>query len=150
MSKLRQFNSDEVASLVQQWLGVFGKDRQGVNTKAYMWHVFSFDRFPASKGEHALREYRSQIGCEFVVLSNDRDEAYLTDERPAGRLDDRPFSDFYVFPPNLAWTMAFTHEEGWLGPYFAQHPCFRELNADNIAKVKKQQEIENARSRGWI
>ena len=28
-------------------------------------------------------------------------------------------SDFFVFPPNLLWTMSFTHEQPDLGPYFA-------------------------------
>ena len=145
MRKLRQFNSDEVASLVQQWLDVFGRDRKGVNAKEFMWHVFSGGRFPAIEGDQAVLEYRKESCCEYVVLSNDRDEAYLSDVRP----DDRPFSDFYVFPPNLAWTMAFTHEEGWLGPYFAKHPRYTDLNTDNVAKVKKQQEKAHAKSRGW-
>ena len=37
--------------------------------------------------------------------------------------------------------MAFTHEEGWLGPYFAQHPRYADLNPANVARVKKQEEI---------
>jgi len=146
MSKLHQYTSNEIASLVQQWLDVFGKDRQGANTKAFLWHIFSYERYPALKGDQAVLEYRQEVCCEFVVLSNDRDEAYLSDVRP----DDRPFSDFYVFPPNLAWTMAFTHEEGWLGPYFARHPRYKDLNTVNVAKVKKQQEKEHAKSRGWL
>jgi hypothetical protein len=146
MNLLREFKKDEIASLVQQWLGVFARYRQGMNTEAYMWHVLSGSRYPALAGEQARVEYLKQVCCEFVVLSNDRDAAFLTDTRP----EDRPFSDFYVFPPNLAWTMAFTHEEGWLGPYFAQHPRYADFNQANILKVKKQAEITRARSRGWI
>ena len=26
--------------------------------------------------------------------------------------------DFHVFPKNFAWSMAFTHEDGWIGPKF--------------------------------
>jgi hypothetical protein len=146
MSRLREFTKDEVASLVQQWLEVFARDRKGMNTNAFMWHVFSGSRFPALEGEQARVEYLRQVCCEFVVLSNDRHAAFLADTRP----EDRPFSDFYVFPPNLAWTMAFTHEEGWLGPYFAQHPNYADLNPANVARVKKQEEIAHARSRGWL
>ncbi|GEP44918.1 DUF4275 family protein [Brevifollis gellanilyticus] len=142
----REYTGDEVASLVQQWLDVFAPERQGINTKAYMWHVFSGSRYPALEGELARVEYLKQICGEFVILSNDREVAFLTDTRP----EDRPFSDFYVFPPNLAWTMAFTHEEGSLGPYFAQHPRYAELNPANIARVKKQEEMAHARSQGWI
>lgn len=146
MSRLRDFTQDEVACLAQQWLDVFGRDRQGMNTKAFMWHVFSGSRYPALEGEPARVEYAAQICGEFIVLSNDGNAAYLTNTRP----DDRPFSDFYVFPPNLAWTMAFTHEEGCLGPYFARHPRYADLNPANIARVKKQEEIAHARSQGWF
>jgi hypothetical protein len=146
MSHRSEFKKDEVASLVQQWLDVFAKRRQGMNTKACMWHVFSGSRYPALEGEQARLEYLRQVCCEFVVLSNDRDAAFLTDTRP----EDRPFADFYVFPPNLAWTMAFTHEEGLFGPYFAQHPSYAELSQANIARVKKKEEMAHARSRGWL
>jgi len=146
MSPIREFTKDEVANLVQQWLGVFGRDGHGLNTNAYLWHVFSGKRYPALEGEAARVEYLRQSCCEFVILSNDRDAAFLTDQRPEGR----PFSDFYIFPPNLAWTMAFTHEEGWLGPYFAQHPHYADLNPVNLAKVKKQEEMAHARSQGWL
>lgn len=146
MSRLREFTGNEVASLVQQWLDVFDPNRQCINTKAYMWHIFSGGRYPALEGEQARVEYLRQIGSEFVILSNDRDAAFLTDTRP----EDRPFSDFYVFPPNLAWTMAFTHEEGLLGPYFARHPRYAELNSANIARVKKLEEMAHARTQGWL
>ena len=142
----RESTAKKAASLAEKWIEVFGGDRHGVNTKAYLWHVFSFGRFPAKEGALALEEYDRQICCEFIVLSNDRDLAYVADERPA----DRPFTDFYVFPPNFAWTMAFTHEDGWLGPYFAYHPRYSELNLENIAKVKKMHEIEHAKKQGWM
>lgn len=146
MSRLRDFTRDEVASLVQQWLNVFGRARHGINAKDFMWHVFSGGCYPSLDGEEARDAYLKQICCEFVILSNDRDEAFLTDMRP----EERPCSDFYVFPPNLAWTMAFTHEEGWLGPYFAQHPRYADLNLANIARVRKREEIAHARSQGWL
>jgi hypothetical protein len=145
MKTLREYSPLEAADLARDWMEVFGKDRQGMNTKSYMWHVFSGSHYPALEGDQARSEYSNQIGCEFVVLSNDRNAAFLSDQRP----DNRPFSDFYVFPPNLAWTMAFTHEEGWLGPYFARHPRYVELNLANIAKAKKMHEAARARSRGW-
>ncbi|HYF35099.1 MAG TPA: hypothetical protein VD994_07425 [Prosthecobacter sp.] len=119
MKILREFTSVEAAELARAWLEVFGKDAQGVNTNAYMWHVFSGSRYPALQGEQALSEYLKQICCEFVVLSNDRDAAYLSEERP----DNRPFTDFYVFPPNLAWTMAFTMRKAGLDPISRSIPA---------------------------
>ena len=146
MAIIREFTDKEAAVLAQSWLEIFGVDRHGSKTNAYLWHVFSFAHFPALEGDKAHSEYGRQASCEFTVLSNDRNVAYLVDERPA----DRPFSDFYIFPPNLAWTMAFTHEDGWLGPYFAQHSRYSELNLANIAKVKKMQEKEHAKAKGWL
>mgnify|MGYP001439648782 CR=1 FL=1 len=140
-----QLSEPEVKELVERWLEIFGKDRQGANTKAYLWHVFSSDRYPSVSGTAALNEYRFQKACEYIVLSNDRDDAFTTEVLP----EKCSFSDFYVFPPNLAWTMAFTHEDGWLGPYFARHPDYVRLNQGNLARLQKAQEAAAARAKGW-
>ncbi len=143
---LRQFSQQEVAGLVERWLKVFGKNRQGVHASQYMWHVFSYERYPSVSGAEAERLYEQQAAAEYIVLSNERDEGFVTDARP----QHCTLRDYYVFPENLAWTMAFTHEDGWLGPYFARHPRFDELNAENAARIKKARDIEMARSKGWL
>lgn len=142
---LRKFSESEASQLAEAWLKVFGKKRRGINTKDYLWHVFSTASFPSISGVEAMEEYKKQTGLEFVVLSNDRKQAFVTDRFP----DASPYSDFYVFPQNLAWTMAFTHEDGWLGPYFARHPDFATLDGENQAKLKKHREAELARQKGW-
>ena len=71
--------------------------------------------------------------------------AFVTDQRPTNCY----LSDWYVFPENFAWTMAFTHEDGWLGPYFARHERFSELNRENEMKIRKAREAEVARLKGW-
>ncbi len=100
---------------------------------------------PSVAGEAAREEYVKQIGAEFVVLSNNRKMAFVTDALP----QNSSLVDYCVFPANLAWTMAFTHEEGWLGPYFARHRDFDVLNEVNVRKVRKLQESEEARVKGW-
>ncbi len=142
---MNEYDAEETARLVQSWLDVFGRNRQGLNTEAYLWHVFSSGRIPCSSGEKARRNYAAEICCEFVILSNDLKKAVGTDIKP----EKPPFSDCYVFPPNLAWTMAFTHEDGWLGPYFARHPRYSEINPVNIAKVRKREEMARAKAQGW-
>lgn len=142
---LRTFSEAEANQLADAWLAVFGKHRQGVNTKAYLWHVFSAATYPSDAGVEALACYRDQVGPEFVVLSNDRKLAFATDILPKSSSLD----DFYVFPPNFAWTMAFTHEDGYLGPYFARHPDFAELDDENRSKLAKQRQAEEARQKGW-
>lgn len=39
-----------------------------------------------------------------------------------GRLPDfrSLYDDIYVWPDGLEWTMAFTHEDNYLGPYFSR------------------------------
>ncbi|SHM27172.1 DUF4275 family protein [Rhizobacter sp. OV335] len=140
------FSKQEVAALVAQWLEVFGQDRFGANARAYLWHVFSFERYPSVSGAPAQAAYDQQQAHEYIVLSNDRDLAFTTDQRPVRAM----LRDYQVFPPNLAWTMSFTHEDGWLGPYFAKHPQHDRLNAINLAKVQKTRDIEAARRKGWL
>lgn len=142
---IRQFSEAEAGQLAADWLAVFGKNRHGANTKAYLWHVFSGARYPSSSGAAAVAEYKQQTGVGFVVLSNDRKLAFETELLP----ESSSCSDYYVFPPNFAWTMAFTHEDGWLGPYFARHPDFVKLNAANQSRLHKLREAEAARQEGW-
>lgn len=135
---VRAFSVEEAHQLADDWLSVFGKDSSDMNTNAFLWHVFSGGRYPSSEGAEALREYQEQIGNQFVVLSNDRKQALLTDRLPSSA----SFYDYYVFPPSFAWTMAFTHEAGWLGPYFARHPNYAELDS-------KARAAAHAREMGW-
>ena len=135
---LRVLPALEASALADAWLEVFAKNRRGTNTKAYLWHIFSANRYPSAAGKEALAQYELQI-------SSDRDFAFVTDQR----LTNCHLSDWYVFPENFAWTMAFTHEDGWLGPYFARHERFSELNRDNEMKIRKAREAEAARLKGW-
>jgi hypothetical protein len=146
MNMIREFTQRETAELIRQWLDVFGRKRDGVSVKQYLWHVFSAGCYPCISGDEAIAEYEQQLSCEFVILPNPHDTAYILDSRP----DSRPFADYFVFPPNMAWTMAFTHEEGWLGPYFARHPNFTALAAANVAQIKKSAAIAHARTQGWM
>jgi hypothetical protein len=149
---LKLFSEAEAEALAKQWLAVYGKDSRGANTEAFMWHVFSGGRYPSLSGEDALARYKEHVAPEYFVLSNNRLRAVSTNALPQPEVCHR--RDYYVFPSNLAWTMAFTHESGWLGPYFAMHPCYDVLNKKNLddfrAKVRKRQEAEQARRNGWV
>lgn len=136
----------EVNKLVEGWLHVFGNDKVGINARAYMWHIFSFERYPSLAGVEAQSEYEKHLAAEYIVLSNDRDMAFYTDQRPSFC----SLRDYLVFPANLAWTMAITHEDGWLGPYFARHTQYEKLKNENLAKLQKSSEVEFAMQRGWL
>jgi hypothetical protein len=141
----RQLSAGEASQVVESWLGAFGRNRDGIDTDAFLWHIFSSGRHPSEGGLAAKSSYEQQIAHEYVVLSNDRTVVFTTNQRP----ETCSLTDYYVFPPNLAWTMAFTHEEGWLGPYFARHQNFETLERENAARVRKEREAQAAQLRGW-
>ena len=142
---LYRLSESEVAANVERWMACFGKNSEGIHIDQFMWHVFSNRRFPSVSRAAALEQYPQHEAHEYVVLSNDRDEAFTTDIRPM----ECSLSDWLVFPANLAWTMAFTHEDESLGPYFALHPRFSVLDAENRGRIKKAREAERARQKGW-
>ena len=88
----------------------------------YDWHTFSFEHAKSVAGPEAKAEYLAQP-CERFVLIPDghgsRTESGFVVEGPHPDLGGR---DMLVVPEDLQWTMAFTHEDGWLGPYF----CLRD------------------------
>ena len=86
--------------------------------------------------EQRLREPDPFPGL--TVLSRQMRGVFATDLLP----EHCVYSDFYVFPKNMAWTMAFTHEDGWIGSYFAKHPDYDALNAKNIARIRKNKDIK--------
>ncbi len=136
----------EAGELEQAWLEIYCKSRQGTRPKGYKWHIFSQEQYPSVSGDEALAMYPAQAAPEYIVLSDDDPEAITTDLLP----ELCSLSDYYVFPKNMAWTMAFTHEDGWLGPYFAKHPDYDALNAKNISRIQKNKDIEEARRKGWL
>lgn len=141
---IRQYSEAEANAFATEWLAVFGANGRNVNTNSFLWHVFSADCYPCISGVAAIDEYQRQSGVEFVVLSNDRKVAFATDTLP----ESSSLSDYYVFPPNLAWTMCFTHEDGWLGPYFARHPKWEQLNHINQSTRQKLRTTAEARRKG--
>ena len=143
---LKVYSKNEAQDFEKKWRDIFCKQRQGANTKAYKWHIFSFNKYPSASGIEARNQYLKQKASEFIVLSNDYHLAVSTDILP----EECNLSDYYVFPENMAWTMAFTHEDGWLGPYFALHPRYDLLNKENLERIQKKKEIENAKKKGWL
>ena len=86
--------------------------------KGFDWHTFSYNKTPHLAGDDARNAYRAKgAERELIVLPH-------SGEGSGFRTTDLPdFSgkslDVYIFPEDLSWTMVFTHEDGWLGPYFA-------------------------------
>jgi hypothetical protein len=142
---IRQYAEAEAQALANEWLAVFGANAHTVNTNAFLWHVFSADCYPSISGAAAIDAYQQQSGVAFVVLSNDRTVAFVTDKLP----ESSSLSDYSVFPPNMAWTMCFTHEDGLDGPYFARHPKWEQLDQINQSASQKSREKAAARRKGY-
>lgn len=124
---------------------IYYKNKQEYNTKSFRWHIFSGGGLPSSEGSEAQEEYDAHHAYEYQVMSNEDSNVEIVKEKPK----DLNFQDVYVFPKNMAWTMAFTHEEGWLGPYFAKHPKYNELEKENALYKIKLEQIEQAKKNGW-
>jgi len=85
------------------------------------WHVFSFGYSRGLSGARARQAYLSEQPGALLVIPE-------SEALPAFRLEavalPALFSlglDVHVFPPGLAWTMAFTHEMSvGQGPYFSR------------------------------
>ena len=142
---LKVFDDAETKIIEQQWIDIFCKNKIGLNIKQYKWHIFCGEGYPSIEGKLAEEKYKKHNSPNYIVMSNEG-EAFLTDEKP----DNLNYQDSYVFPENLAWTMAFTHEEGWMGPYFAKHKDYTRLEEKNMHRIKKLKQIELAKSKGWI
>ncbi len=140
------FDEAESRDIENKWMQVFCRKKQGFNTKAFKWHIFSGEGYPSISGEEARSAYVNHAAARYIIMPNDKGLLVLTDELPT----DCSLSDYYVFPENMAWTMAFTHEEGWLGPYFAKHPQYEVLQKENLKQLEKQHQKEFARQKGWF
>jgi hypothetical protein len=141
----RRPSANEVVAWADRWIAAFPADRTGIHANDYLWHIFSYERYPSTSKAEARAAYERQVAPEFVVISNDRDEGLVTRSRPTAC----SLRDWLVFPTNLAWTMAFTHEDGLLGPYFAQHSRHKELDAANRRLLARQTQLLEAKRKGW-
>lgn len=115
----------ERRALLQEWRQAFAAGLYAATGRwrppNYEWHVFSFGYARALKGEKAAAAYAAERPEAVVVCP---ESAAL----PAFRLSGGALPNFravvddvYVWPADLAWTMAFTHEESMgLGPFFSR------------------------------
>lgn len=84
------------------------------------WHAFSYGFVNAVDGAVAVDAYARQTAAAVLVIPEDWSGGCGVRCRGAGLPDlVARREDLYVFPESLAWSMAFTHEQPALGPYFA-------------------------------
>ncbi len=116
--------------ILSAWRHVYAAELHAIRGQwtwlGFDWHVFSHRYARAFAREEAWLTYESLSSpSRFIVCPHD-------DRLPAfeiigGSLPDFRNSgqDLYVWPDGLDWTMAFTHEDGWFGPYFSRREWIR-------------------------
>ncbi|MFO0568940.1 MAG: DUF4275 family protein [Polyangiaceae bacterium] len=120
--RVTQLTVDETIALRDSWRRVYArplKRTHGVwHRGKYDWHIFSQRDTYALEREEARAAYHAQLCNELLVIPNDKHRAGYRVVTHEPVVPDE--EDVYIFPPDLAWTMVFTHEDGWLGPYFSK------------------------------
>lgn len=120
--EFRRLDSTEHDAVTDQWQLAFARDVKRATGewiyKRFRWHGFSFDYQKSVKGAEALSAYQSQWPAPFVVFDEGDTWAYLCTSNTYP--DFTPFgADIYVAHQNMKWTIAFTHEQPDIGPFFA-------------------------------
>jgi hypothetical protein len=112
-------------ALMQEWRQVYAARLHAATGKwtrlGFEWHVFSYGHARALKGHQSWFAY-SALSPPSPLIICPQDDRLPAFEVADGLLPDFRDSglDLYVWADVLEWTMAFTHEEGWLGPYFSR------------------------------
>ncbi len=135
---------DDAIKIAHKWLSIYCPERtsfKGIRRyKTYMWDVMNSE----FQLEDAVEEYGKEAAPHYVILEDcfgqDEKEIYITKQKPTG---NNKLQDFHVFPKNMAWSMSFTHEDGWIGPKFSRHKNYKNL-------VKKHVQAMEAINRGYV
>lgn len=124
VTHLERLSEEEATALWRRWRETFAQPVKAATGEwvhlGYHWHAFSYGFTHAMALDAAKAAYRARWEgrpVELVLLP-------LEDETLAYRCQadsplELPREECNVCPPDFAWTMAFTHEDGWLGPYFS-------------------------------
>lgn len=135
-AQVTELAPEEESALLSGWYDAYcAKLRSETGKPVYRgfrWHVFSGNYYPSQEGAEAESSYgKEKVHQVFVIPEEGEKEAGFSSDRMPPVEIALLKRDFQVFPKNLAWTMSFTHEYGWLGPYFAYHAEYEKLNKKN-------------------
>lgn len=105
-------------AFAQRWSMVFASSSPP-EPPPYRWHTFSFHLHPCLDGAAALSAYLGQWRAPFYVFDEALEFFASCEAQPYPDLSALR-RDVYVSHQNLKWTVAFTHEQPHLGPFFAR------------------------------
>jgi hypothetical protein len=110
---------------VQAWHETFARAVKTQTGKwvhlGYEWHAFSYEFTRSKNGVRALALYLAEAASEevYVVPEDEGEDAFVCHANALLDFSDCQ-TDILVFPAGLDWTVAFTHEQPDLGPYFSR------------------------------
>jgi hypothetical protein len=84
------------------------------------WHTFSWKFCKSKSGFRAVIEYLSEKAKTVYVVSQDETQTAFSCASETPIDFSECGTDVYVFPEDYAWTIAFTHEEPQIGPFFSR------------------------------
>jgi hypothetical protein len=86
----------------------------------YEWHAFAWKFTVARQGAEALALYLAERDQRLIVAPESvKLAAFQT--QGTSPIDFGPCrEDIEVFPPDMRWTVAFTHEQPDIGPFFCR------------------------------
>lgn len=134
---------EDAIKISQSWLAVFCPSRKsfkGIKRfKTYMWDIMGCDL----DREEAIDFYSKLEAPRYIIMEDcfgcDNKEVYIVSRKPKS---NEGLRDFHVFPKNLAWSMAFTHEDGWIGPQLSKSKDFEKLNTQNVRAMEAIKRIK--------
>jgi len=85
----------------------------------FRWHAYSYGMVPCAQGKPALKTYLAQAPARFYLFDESMQICGICE---AGHFPDltQLCDDIYVVHHDLKWSMAFTHEQPLIGPFFAE------------------------------
>ena len=119
----RELRNDELRAVELQWLRAFARKVKARTGQWVLdrlkWHGFSAGYETAIEGEDALGRYSANWQAEFLVFDEELTWGFRCQPGPYPDFTSLK-ADIYVCHHNMKWTMAFTHEQPWDGPYFCE------------------------------
>ena len=121
-TEFESLTSEQREEVEKRWLRVYAanvKKQTGIWIYGgFKWHGFSCNYERAADGQGALQKYQENWPAPFFVFDEKVTWAFRC---VAAQYPD--FSEFgddiYVVHHNMKWTMVFTHEQPYPGPFFA-------------------------------
>ena len=116
-------------TIANKWLKLFcpgiSSFKRERATNKYLWESVEF----AYAQDDAIRQYELLLAPIYYLMEDGvMSEQFLVFEIEQKPNYQRLSMDFYLLPKNFAWTMCFTHEDGYLRRLFALNSNYPKLN----------------------